>query len=1841
MFSFLKQSATSLVLLFAFSLFAQPVWADTAPDPGATDPSQNALASSPFGIMDVTGEASESVITFSATLKNTTASVLQVRTGADFYPVSEDLVIGGRALYSAGMGEVISLDPMSERSITVTTPLPMLPTGQYRVVFGVAEDRATKTLVSRQALIVDIHSEKILRLKNCRLGETTLDQFSIKVPAGELIRSQVICRADISGAEIIAGTVIIRLADRKYDTGTVIGTAKGEVKNGEEVMIPVAVPETPGAYDLAVITDRGPSVQTRLVLSGRGGKIETLSELSGPLKSGEKFPFQATVRRFNDEPVLVQASLTSIKKSCAEPLELSVTRNEVMGDMAVATDCHEPVLTVMLKTASGTVLDTVTRTVNVTAGTTAKDLAKSGGTPSQWHINWGIVLAIILFGALIVSLAYRRVRLAGPLLFVLMAVSVFGSQVPRAQAVAWNLWSTACPLCVSDGIRLEINPMKTTFSPGEEIKLHITLTPDDFASGSLSPFVTLRNEATGQSSGDLFPGTYPMADYDLLDVSTGVLAPVAPGTFTIRINGGMGGYAYGSGGSPPAFFQSGLMVTSPPPPTPLPNLNVWYDPVPSFTTSDTVSFTGFVYNSPAAAVSEAGRASIDIDWNRDGSFTTYDAHDGTKLGAMSADDNKLIGGPSPSITSPPAGSHRFRFNADTLGEVAESDEGDNTGVWMNFTVTAPSVATASLTITPSSADYLTPITFTLSSTNAQSCEVEEEVVATGDKRIVFDKNDNRTSGLLAGVRPDVGLYHYATRCWTGPNGTGVVSTTDSDGLLISCPVGTVWSTSPLGCFAPPTATITAAGPVAMEDQSLWERVVGWVTGRDHVALATHGDTIITVGENVRLDWSSTNADSCVISSSYPGWVGTSSVNGSQRLGNMSPTGTYNFTITCRKAGFTDVSHSATVLVNPTRQDGICSSPPIHYNCQSGVSRQDGDTPTQYNWTCLGTGGSPVNAPCFESRGGGGPNPPSAGTFTAIPGVCDSGTINISWDPVLGATDYELERDGSIINTGAATTYVHSGLVVSSAHSYRVRAHNAAGYSSWTGPINTTAPNTCVTTTWTITASAGAGGFISPSGSVSVVQGSNQRFDIVENFPFVIDRVLVDGASVGSPSSYTFTNVTGNHTINVSFVRGSTSGITQAQGCVISSGQSDCTGRVGWTTSNPDGMVEVSVSGTSFYSNNENANNQPVTLDFGTHTVTLKDQGAIFETAPITAICFGTLLWSQGICQNSGGSISASPATCTIPIGQSTCNSNFTWSSTNLTNPKVFNSTTSTLYSTARSGNAQPYPVTFGLNRVWLRDDSGDRDFVSVRGVCAAGSGWNGSLCDPAAALYTITASNGAGGSISPRGAISVASGANSTFIVTPDATHVIRDVEVDGVSMGTIGSYTFSNVTANHTIRALFAVSTGRTIDFTNSGPIPSGTQAILSYTVTGWDLCEITRRPAGTPLGGQFSGNLGAGGRFSDTLIADQAYRLRCWIVAPFEQATRDTTVVVTGGGTTTLSAPANCTIAAGAASCPVTVNWGNATNANSIKLTYSNTIGTTYNSTRVISSATTGSALVDIYQGSNNILWNDIGGAVANPSFFITGNCIAGSTWNGTVCDMVPTGQITSITPANCDIPIGDALCSVQVSWTTSNATNPLVESSRTGTNVFSAGPVTWTFGLMYGLNTFTLRDTGLGITYDTKDATANCIAGSAWNGSMCAPLPVTDLKINGSDGPLTLTPGTITLTWSSTASATSCDAVGPGWSGTKGASGSETTPTTPGINDYSIACTNALGTGPTDTVRVTLSCTPSVTGWSACGPPCAGGNGERTRTRTNATCNTSVERESCAASVCRDLNWKEVGQ
>ncbi len=220
-------------------------------------------------------------------------------------------------------------------------------------------------------------------------------------------------------------------------------------------------------------------------------------------------------------------------------------------------------------------------------------------------------------------------------------------------------------------------------------------------------------------------------------------------------------------------------------------------------------------------------------------------------------------------------------------------------------------------------------------------------------------------------------------------------------------------------------------------------------------------------------------------------------------------------------------------------------------------------------------------------------------------------------------------------------------------------------------------------TYTITASAGAHGTITPSGAVSVVPGASQAFTIAPDACYHVLDVLVDGSSVGAVTSFNFPSVAANHTIAATFAI-NTFTITASAGAGGSI--------------TPSGAVIVNCG---------------------------SSQG--FTIAPNA----GNLIADVMVDGSSVGAVASF---------------NF---------PNV----------TA----AHTISATF------------------------------------APSSFTITASAGVGGTINPSGAVIVASGADQAFTITPDPCYHIADVLADGGSVGAVGTFTFTGVTANHTIAASFA----------------------------------------------------------------------------------------------------------------------------------------------------------------------------------------------------------------------------------------------------------------------------------------------------------------------------------------------------------------------------------------------------------------------------------------------------
>ena len=126
------------------------------------------------------------------------------------------------------------------------------------------------------------------------------------------------------------------------------------------------------------------------------------------------------------------------------------------------------------------------------------------------------------------------------------------------------------------------------------------------------------------------------------------------------------------------------------------------------------------------------------------------------------------------------------------------------------------------------------------------------------------------------------------------------------------------------------------------------------------------------------------------------------------------------------------------------------------------------------------------------------------------------------------------------------------------------------------------------------------------------------------------------------------------------------------------------------------------------------------------------------------------------------------------------------------------------------GNARPGDTKVEANTSYKwRFTPADANYTTLTGSIelyhkssSGGGGWYYTY-------HTIKATAGANGSISPSGWTSVREGWDQTFTITPDKGYAVAKVLVDGKSVGAVTSYTFKNVTKDHTIEAVFMKSNG------------------------------------------------------------------------------------------------------------------------------------------------------------------------------------------------------------------------------------------------------------------------------------------------------------------------------------------------------------------------------------------------------------------------------------------------
>jgi len=397
-------------------------------------------------------------------------------------------------------------------------------------------------------------------------------------------------------------------------------------------------------------------------------------------------------------------------------------------------------------------------------------------------------------------------------------------------------------------------------------------------------------------------------------------------------------------------------------------------------------------------------------------------------------------------------------------------------------------------------------------------------------------------------------------------------------------------------------------------------------------------------------------------------------------------------------------------------------------------------------------------------------------------------------------------------------------------------------------------------TYTVTANAGVGGTITPSGQVQVLHGGSQSFTITPSVGYSIADVKVDGASVGAVSSHTITNVTANRTIEATFAINTynitssvgTGGSISPLGVVKVNHGSNQTFAI--TPAEGYEIADVKVDGVSVgkvatytFTNVTALHTISATFTIKTFKITATISGngsGTITPAGDTTVNFGgvqtyTITPAEGsylqdlIVDGNSVGIMNSYTFANVRANR-TINAVFALNVYILRSSSVGKGTITPLGETkVNHGQSVTYAIT--------PDPGYFASMVKIDGVITEGitdtytfsnvTRNHAISVEFSIKSYKITSSAGANGSISPLGDVSVNHGGSQKFTITPNTGYHIADVVVDGVSVGAVGSYEFTNVTENHTISATFEINTYKiTATAGDNGTISPVGEVTLNY---------------------------------------------------------------------------------------------------------------------------------------------------------------------------------------------------------------------------------------------------------------------------------------------------------------------------------------------------------------------------------------------------------------------------
>ena len=212
-------------------------------------------------------------------------------------------------------------------------------------------------------------------------------------------------------------------------------------------------------------------------------------------------------------------------------------------------------------------------------------------------------------------------------------------------------------------------------------------------------------------------------------------------------------------------------------------------------------------------------------------------------------------------------------------------------------------------------------------------------------------------------------------------------------------------------------------------------------------------------------------------------------------------------------------------------------------------------------------------------------------------------------------------------TGSWTSWAYTGTVLATlaAGTNKIRATAVGANGAHIDNLRIMIPST-QPTTYTITASAGANGSISPSGSVKVNSGAGQTFTITPSANYAVSAVTVDGSNKGAVTTYPFTNVTANHTISATFALNLK---IEAENATLSGGANKNTNHTGYSgTGFVDGYYNSTTAQVLFTVNAPTAGSYKATLHYSAGNGASSNTGLYVNGTKIKNIsCAATANWN--------------------------------------------------------------------------------------------------------------------------------------------------------------------------------------------------------------------------------------------------------------------------------------------------------------------------------------------------------------------------------------------------------------------------------------------------------------------------------------------------------------------------------------------------------------------------------------------------------------------------------------